>query len=58
MIALPASVAALALSRGAGSARQASELEWGFVAVWTDPVIVPLFGIGATLTGRSRCSRS
>jgi hypothetical protein len=50
MIALPASVAALALLSWSGLGSQASELEWGFVAVWTDPVIVPLFGIGATLT--------
>jgi drug/metabolite transporter (DMT)-like permease len=50
MIALPASVAALALLSWSGLGSQASELEWGFVKVWTDPVILPLFGIGATLT--------
>jgi hypothetical protein len=50
IIALPLSVAALALLSWSGLGSQASELEWGFVKVWTDPVIVPLFGIGATLT--------
>ena len=50
MIALPASVAALALLSWSGLGSQASELEWGFVKVWTDPVILPLFAIGATLT--------
>jgi drug/metabolite transporter (DMT)-like permease len=50
MIALPVSVAALALLSWSGLGSQASELEWGFVKVWSDPVIVPLFGIGATLT--------
>ena len=43
-------VAALALLSWSGLGAQASELEWGFVRVWTDPAIVPLFGIGATLT--------
>jgi hypothetical protein len=42
--------AALALLSWSGIGSQASELEWGFVSVWTDPVILPLFGIGATLT--------
>jgi len=50
MIALPVSVAALALLSWSGLGSQSSELEWGFVQVWTDPVILPLFGIGATLT--------
>lgn len=50
IIALPLSVAALALLSWSGLGSQASELEWGFVAVWTDPIIVPLFAIGGTLT--------
>src|SRR4029079_7306244 len=50
VVALPLSVAALALLSWSGIGSQASELESGFVEVWTDPVIVPLFGIGVTLT--------
>lgn len=50
MIALPGSVAALALISWSGLGSQAGELEWGFVRVWTDPVMVPLIGIGITLT--------
>ena len=43
-------MAALALLSWSGLGAQSGELEWGFVKVWTDPVILPLFGIGATLT--------
>jgi drug/metabolite transporter (DMT)-like permease len=50
VVALPLSVAALALLSWSGLGSQASELEWGFVRVWSDPVIVPLLGIGVTLT--------
>ncbi|HXS30487.1 MAG TPA: hypothetical protein VN755_06605, partial [Steroidobacteraceae bacterium] len=50
IIALPVSVAALALLSWSGLGAQSGQLEWGFVKVWTDPVILPLFGIGATLT--------
>ncbi|MEO6152554.1 MAG: hypothetical protein ABIT09_12545 [Croceibacterium sp.] len=50
MIALPLSVAALAAVSWSGLGAQAGELEWGFVRVWSDPVLLPLFAIGATLT--------
>ena len=50
MIALPLSVAVLALISASEIGGQSGELGWGFVEVWTDPVIWPLFGIGATLT--------
>ncbi len=50
VIALPLSVAALAAVSASGIGGQANELGWGFVSVWTDPVILPLFFIGLTLT--------
>ena len=50
IVALPLSVAALALLSAAGFGSQAGELHWGFVSVWHDPVIVTLALIGATLT--------
>jgi len=50
IIALPLSVIALAIVSASGIGGQAGELSWGFVSVWTDPVIWPLFGIGLTLT--------
>jgi drug/metabolite transporter (DMT)-like permease len=50
VIALPLSVAVLAAISASGIGNQAGELGWGFLSVWTDPVIVPLIGIGVTLT--------
>jgi drug/metabolite transporter (DMT)-like permease len=50
IIALPLSVAALAAISACGLGSQAGELNWGFVAVWADPVIWWLVGIGVTLT--------
>jgi drug/metabolite transporter (DMT)-like permease len=50
MIALPMSVVALAALAGTGLGSQAGELHWGFVNVWTDPVIWPLVGVAITLT--------
>ena len=50
VLALPMSVAVLAAISASGLGSQASSLGWGFLSVWTDPVIVPLFGIGLTLT--------
>lgn len=50
VVALPLSVAVLALISASGIGGQSNELGWGFVAVWSDPVIWPLFFIGLTLT--------
>ncbi|RZJ97828.1 MAG: hypothetical protein EOO76_18070 [Novosphingobium sp.] len=55
VIALPLSVLVLGLISasgigGSGSGSQSGELEWGFFAVWSDPVMWPLFWIGCTLT--------
>ena len=50
VVALPLSVAVLALISASGIGGQSSELSWGFVAVWSDPVIWPLLFIGLTLT--------
>lgn len=50
VVALPLSVLALAVLSASGLGSQAGELEWGFVRVWSDPVILPIFGIAATLT--------
>lgn len=50
IIALPLSVAALAALSASGFGSQAGELEWGFIEVWSDPVIWPLFGVAFTLT--------
>lgn len=50
VVALPLSVLALAALSASGLGSQAGELEWGFVRVWTDPTIVPIFGIAVTLT--------
>lgn len=50
IVALPLSVLVLALISASGIGGQSGELAWGFVAVWSDPVLWPLFGIGLTLT--------
>jgi hypothetical protein len=50
IFALPASVLFLALISAAGLGDQAGELEFGFVGVWGDPVIVWLTLIAFTLT--------
>ena len=47
---MPVSVLALALLSLSGLGAQSGELEWGFVAVWTDGVLLSLAGIGVTLT--------
>lgn len=49
VVALPLSVMVLAAISASGIGGQAGELAWGFGAVWTDPVLWPLFLIGATL---------
>jgi drug/metabolite transporter (DMT)-like permease len=50
VIALPLSVAVLAAISASGIGTQSGALGWGFLPVWSDPVIVPLFFIGLTLT--------
>lgn len=48
VLALPLSVAALAALSATGIGSQSGELTMGFVKVWTDPVIWPIFWIGIT----------
>lgn len=50
IFALPLSVAILGAISASGFGSQSGALSWGFVSVWTDPVILPLIGIGVTLT--------
>ena len=50
IIALPLSVLALAVLAVSGIGGPTDELYWGFVAVWTDPVMVEIVLIGLTLT--------
>jgi drug/metabolite transporter (DMT)-like permease len=50
MVALPLSVLVLGVISASGVGGQSGELEWGFVEVWRDPVLWPLFWIGLTLT--------
>ncbi|WP_066660828.1 MULTISPECIES: hypothetical protein [unclassified Sphingomonas] len=50
VFALPLSVAILAAISASGIGSQSGALGWGFISVWTDPVIWPLLGIGITLT--------
>lgn len=50
VIALPMSIAILALLSVSGLGAQAGELEFGFLEVWTDPVMWPLIGVAVTLT--------
>jgi drug/metabolite transporter (DMT)-like permease len=50
VIALPLSIVVLSLISASGIGGQSGELAWGFVAVWTDPVLIQLVFIGLTLT--------
>lgn len=50
VIALPLSVAVLAALSASGIGGQSGQLRWGFVDVWSDPALWPMFWIGATLT--------
>ena len=50
IFALPLSIAVLAAISASGFGNQAGELEWGFVRVWSDPVILQIAAIGITLT--------
>lgn len=50
IVALPLSVAVLAAISASGIGGQAGELSWGFVGVWSSDALLPLVGIGVTLT--------
>ena len=50
IVALPISIVFLAALSALGLGTQSGELGWGFVAVWTDPVLLPLIAIAVTLT--------
>lgn len=50
IVALPLAVVALALLASSGIGVQAGELEWGFVRVWSDPVMGWIIFLGASLT--------
>jgi drug/metabolite transporter (DMT)-like permease len=50
LVALPMSVAALAILSWSGIGAQAGQLSWGFIAIWSDPVVWWLIGIGTSLT--------
>ena len=50
IVALPLSVAILAAISASGIGSQSGALGWGFISVWSDPVVLPLFAIGLTLT--------
>ncbi len=50
VVALPLAVIILALISASGIGGQSNELRWGFIDVWTDPVIWEIFLIGGTLT--------
>lgn len=50
VFALPMSIAVLAAISASGIGGQSGQLGWGFVSVWSDPVIFRLVFIGCTLT--------
>lgn len=50
IIALPLSIAALALLSVSGVDANTTSLSWGFVQVWSQPEMVQIFFIGLTLT--------
>jgi drug/metabolite transporter (DMT)-like permease len=50
IVALPLAVLCLAALSATGLGSQAGQLGWGFVRVWSDPVIWPILGIAITLT--------
>jgi drug/metabolite transporter (DMT)-like permease len=50
VVALPLSVVILGMISASGIGGQSDELYWGFVYVWTDPIIWEIFLIGGTLT--------
>lgn len=50
IVALPLAVLSLAALSASGIGSQAGQLEWGFIKVWSDPILWPLLGIAVTLT--------
>ncbi len=50
VVALPMSIVILALLSLSGFGSQAGQLEFGFLRVWTDPVMWPLIGMAISLT--------
>ncbi|HMT43708.1 MAG TPA: hypothetical protein PKA59_04095 [Chakrabartia sp.] len=50
IIALPIAIIVLGAISASGVGGQASELDWGFVTVWSDPVLIHLAVVAATLT--------
>ncbi|MHA6719874.1 hypothetical protein ACX40Y_10545 [Sphingomonas sp. RS6] len=50
VVAMPLSVLLLALISASGFGSQAGELQFGFLGVWTDPVLLPLIFIAVTMT--------
>lgn len=50
IIALPMAVIVLGLISASGFGGQAGQLSFGFIQVWTDPVLLRLIGIAVTLT--------
>jgi drug/metabolite transporter (DMT)-like permease len=53
IVALPLAIALLAAISAFGLGGQAGELRWGFLAVWSYPVVWTLVGIGVALTAVS-----
>jgi hypothetical protein len=50
IVALPLAVAALAAISASGIGGEEGELAWGFISVWSDAALWPIFWIGLTLT--------
>jgi hypothetical protein len=50
VVAMPLSVLVLAMISASGIGAQAGELEFGFLGVWTDPILMPLIAIAVTMT--------
>jgi len=50
IVAMPLSILVLALISASGIGAQAGELEFGFIGVWSDPILMPLIVIAVTMT--------
>jgi len=50
IVAMPLSIFVLALISASGIGAQAGELEFGFIGVWSDPILMPLIVIAVTMT--------